>query len=117
MLAINHSGKSIVLRALIDPGSEETIISESADQRLNLRRHYSSVNICGIGGAQAGRSKGKVTFTMASRRSTVFHSGKCFDYAKINETTSVPKDIYISMDAHNRHSIGRPNVRIASPSC
>lgn len=47
-----------------------------------------------------------------TRRPTLFHSGKCFDYAKINETASVPKEQYIWMNVHYRYSIVQPDLAL-----
>lgn len=66
IIARSPSGKSIVMRALIDPGSEGTLIAESAVQRLNLSRSATNVTITGIGEAVAVRSKGRVTVGLTS---------------------------------------------------
>ncbi|XP_011687068.1 PREDICTED: uncharacterized protein LOC105449509 [Wasmannia auropunctata] len=55
------------VRALVDSGSETSMIAESLAQRLRLPRTPTSVAIFGIGGQQSGVSRGRVTFTLASR--------------------------------------------------
>ncbi|XP_011859812.1 PREDICTED: uncharacterized protein LOC105557234, partial [Vollenhovia emeryi] len=49
------------IRALIDQGSEVSLISEALVQRLRLPRSRSSVSIIGIGGSRTGSSRGRVT--------------------------------------------------------
>lgn len=50
--------------ALIDQGSESSLVSESLVQRLRLPRSAASVSIFGVGGVRTGRSRGLVTVTI-----------------------------------------------------
>jgi len=54
-------------RALIDQGSEVSLISETLVQRLRLPRSQSTVSIFGIGGTRTGSSRGRVTLNVTSR--------------------------------------------------
>ncbi|KMQ84650.1 hypothetical protein RF55_17384, partial [Lasius niger] len=53
-------------RALIDQGSEATIITEKLAQRLRLPRSHSAVAIFGVGGQQTGTARGRVTLSVWS---------------------------------------------------
>ncbi|XP_029171118.1 uncharacterized protein LOC114940560 [Nylanderia fulva] len=60
-------GTRHAVRALIDPGSETSLIAESLAQRLRLPRTPSSVAIFGVGGIQTGVTHGRITATVSSR--------------------------------------------------
>jgi len=60
-------GELHTARALIDQGSEVSLISEALVQRLRLPRSRSTVSIFGIGGARTGSSRGRVTLNLTSR--------------------------------------------------
>ncbi|XP_071582222.1 uncharacterized protein [Temnothorax nylanderi] len=55
------------VRALIDQGSEVSIVSESLVQRLRLPRSRTRVSIFGIGGSHSGSTRGKVSLNVTSR--------------------------------------------------
>lgn len=54
-------------RALIDPGSEASLITESLAQRLHLSRTSSSVTIVGVGGLNSGVACARVRVAVFSR--------------------------------------------------
>ncbi|XP_033239077.1 uncharacterized protein [Drosophila pseudoobscura] len=54
-----HIGQSAVVRALVDSGSEGTLITEHTVQALNLKRHPISAEIAGVGTT----SKNRCTYT------------------------------------------------------
>uniref|UniRef100_B5DST6 Uncharacterized protein, isoform B n=1 Tax=Drosophila pseudoobscura pseudoobscura TaxID=46245 RepID=B5DST6_DROPS len=54
-----HTGQSAVVRALVDSGSEGTLITEHTVQALNLKRHPISAEIAGVGTT----SKNRCTYT------------------------------------------------------
>lgn len=54
------------IRALIDQGSEVSIISEALAQRLCLPRSRSAISIVGIGGTRSAATRGKVTLNLSS---------------------------------------------------
>jgi len=54
-------------RALIDQGSEATIVTERLAQRLRLPRSHTSVAVFGVGGKQTGVAKGRVNLDVWSR--------------------------------------------------
>jgi len=58
-------------RALIDQGSEATIVSERLAQRLRLPRQRTSVTIIGVGGQRTGVARGRISLRVFSR------SGDC----------------------------------------
>lgn len=59
-------GEPIVLRALLDQGSEVTFITQAAAALLNLKLIKSSVIIKGIGSSSAGKSNHMVRLNMSS---------------------------------------------------
>ncbi|XP_071580189.1 uncharacterized protein [Temnothorax nylanderi] len=63
----DRHGDSHEVRALIDQGSEVSIVSESLVQRLRLPRSRTRVSIFGIGGSHSGSTRGKVSLNVASR--------------------------------------------------
>ncbi|XP_029674246.1 uncharacterized protein LOC115242242 [Formica exsecta] len=54
-------------RALIDQGSESSIISERLAQRLRLPRTPASVSVFGVGGQKSGHAKGRVALSLSPR--------------------------------------------------
>ncbi|KMQ84447.1 hypothetical protein RF55_17728 [Lasius niger] len=58
-------GNPHTIRALIDQGSEVSLISEALVLRLS--RTHSAVSIIGIGGAQSGATRGKVKLALTSK--------------------------------------------------
>lgn len=61
-----HSG-FFPLRALLDPGSQGTLISESAVQLLGLRKQKSHCNVIGIGDGHTNFSKYSVSIDLYSK--------------------------------------------------
>lgn len=72
LLAIAHVtindylGRPQAVRALIDQGSEVSLVSEALAQRLRLPRARSSMSIVGIGGARSGTSRGRMSMDLDS---------------------------------------------------
>ncbi|XP_070526948.1 uncharacterized protein [Cardiocondyla obscurior] len=62
----NRYGQEILVRALIDPGSEVSIISESLAQKLRLPRQPATTAIFGIGGTKSGQAHGCITLDITS---------------------------------------------------
>lgn len=54
-------------RALIDQGSEATIITEKLAQRLRLPRQHTSVAVFGVGGQQTGVARGRISISVWPR--------------------------------------------------
>ncbi|XP_070524007.1 uncharacterized protein [Cardiocondyla obscurior] len=65
-------GKKHTVRALIDPGSEVSLASESLMQKLKLPRFSDSTPIFGIGGIINMHARGKVIFKIESGTKTPF---------------------------------------------
>lgn len=68
VLVTDRSGVRHSVRALVDPGSETSLIAESLAQRLRLPRTPTSVAIFGVGGIQTGFSRGRVAVRLTARR-------------------------------------------------
>jgi len=64
---IDRSGVWHHARALVDQGSESSIVSERLAQQLRLPRSSASVTVFGVGGKKTGVFKGKVLLTFRSR--------------------------------------------------
>ncbi|XP_071642242.1 uncharacterized protein [Temnothorax longispinosus] len=62
----DRHGNQQPVRALIDQGSEVSLISEALAQRLKLQRSKSTFAIFGIGGTRSGQARGKVTLQLTS---------------------------------------------------
>jgi hypothetical protein len=61
-----ESGQTIACRALIDPGSQSTIITEQMVQLLQLKKEKASVQIYGAGQNSLGYLKSKVSCIIAN---------------------------------------------------
>lgn len=59
---------SIVVRALLDSGSEASFVSERVAQTLKLPRRHVHVKVMGVQGASSGAAKQSVTMTIGSPR-------------------------------------------------
>ncbi|XP_071581043.1 uncharacterized protein [Temnothorax nylanderi] len=55
------------VRALIDQGSESSMISERLAQQLRLPRLPVAVSVFGVGGQKSGVARGRVSMTLSSR--------------------------------------------------
>ncbi len=60
-------GRAQPCRVFIDPGSQTDFVTEECVARLGLQRKACNVGVGGIGGVSAGRSRGKVNMSLASR--------------------------------------------------
>lgn len=58
-------GDSHIARALVDQGSESSLISESLAQRLKLKRSPTSTSVYGVGGTLTGVARGLVNFKIS----------------------------------------------------
>ncbi|XP_018403110.1 PREDICTED: uncharacterized protein LOC108780007, partial [Cyphomyrmex costatus] len=63
----DRHGNPHPVRALIDQGSEVSLISEALVQHLRLPRSRAEVTIFGIGGSKSGFTRGKVTLNLISK--------------------------------------------------
>ncbi|XP_071582180.1 uncharacterized protein [Temnothorax nylanderi] len=57
----------VAARALIDPGSEVSLVTETLAQRLRLPRSTAATIILGVCGKKTGRARGRVKLTIESR--------------------------------------------------
>ncbi|XP_025264482.1 uncharacterized protein LOC105257606 [Camponotus floridanus] len=63
---MDRFGRVHTARALVDQGSESSLVSEALAQRLRLGRSPTSVAVYGIGGKQTGLARGQVTLQIRS---------------------------------------------------
>lgn len=66
VLAVSSSGETVKVRALIDQGSEISLVTERLVQMLHLPRTSSSIPLTGIGTQQSNTTKGLTHFTIRS---------------------------------------------------
>ncbi|XP_044248692.1 uncharacterized protein [Drosophila takahashii] len=68
----NATGQSAVVRALIDHGSEGTLVTETVVQALGLPRFPVSAEISGVGGNSTNRCKYRTECTLSSTTNSGF---------------------------------------------
>jgi len=121
-------GRRVQVRALIDPGSDATFISESLVQALRLRRQPVRVFVTGIGGRETGALQSAVSFGISPfthvsaiisvkayvlPRLTVYTPGRVqwdaarhalqdFSFADPDPTSSCPIELLIGADLYPR---------------
>jgi len=66
VLVTTANGEKTKTRALIDQGSEISLVSERIVQLLHLNRSRSSISLIGVGGKRANQTKGSTSFTIRS---------------------------------------------------
>lgn len=66
VIVVSASGKTMNIRALIDQGSEVSIVTERVTQVLALPRSHSYTSLTGIGAQKAQKTKGVVSFVLKS---------------------------------------------------
>lgn len=64
VIVVSALGQVIKLRALVDQGSEVSIVTERVVQQLNLPRSHSSISLTGIGAQKVKRTKGITSFIL-----------------------------------------------------
>lgn len=65
-----ENGRTVKARALIDPASTWTLVSESIADRLNARKIKMSTDVSGVGGCSAGRITHAAALAISPRTST-----------------------------------------------
>ncbi|XP_036346101.1 uncharacterized protein LOC118755369, partial [Rhagoletis pomonella] len=84
------TNQSSTFYALIDQGSEGTLISENAVQRLGLARHPTAASICGVGPSALSQSKFLVSCTLHSCHDKTFAAPIESAYVLKQLTTELP---------------------------
>lgn len=104
-----HSGDFLTLRALIDPGSEATFITESAVQKLRLQKKKSIASIVSLGQAKTGVSRNQVSITMFATNNSKFNlTINALVYSNI--TSILPAETLDTKDWQHLQ-----NLRLADP--
>ncbi|XP_018360741.1 PREDICTED: uncharacterized protein LOC108759682 [Trachymyrmex cornetzi] len=85
----SSNGHTTIIRALIDQGSEISVISERIVQRLNMKRNRSSLSLIGIGAKASNRTKGVVNITLSPHFESDFKCG-VDAYVLVKLTSLVP---------------------------
>lgn len=70
VLVTAPSGRTVIARAILDPCSECSIVSENLAQILRLERRQAEAKISGINGSTTGRAISAVQFRLSSNGST-----------------------------------------------
>lgn len=63
--ATARNGRSIRLRALIDQGSQASLVSEDAVQRLGIKKRATNLLVTGVGSSSVGKTHGCVQFVVS----------------------------------------------------
>lgn len=87
------TGESILVRALIDQGSEVSIVAESLAQCLNFPRFSNSIAIFGIGGESSTSARELPSFQIASRFNQ--HQRHCINALILPRLTSYHPPRYL----------------------
>ncbi|KAI4483425.1 hypothetical protein M0802_013403 [Mischocyttarus mexicanus] len=86
--AISNKGVPTLIRLLIDPGSEITLVSSKLVAKLNLKRHPGSIPIQGVGTTSPGATQGQESLILQSTYSSSQVNLKALILPKI--TSQVP---------------------------
>lgn len=85
--ALSRSGQPFYFRALIDPGSDASFISENAAQLLRLNQRTINDSVSGIGNISAGRVRTEIQVQIRSQHKPEFAICVCF--AKLQNITGI----------------------------
>ena len=88
MLVISPTKETFEIRALLDQGSEISLISERIVQQLRLPRNHSSISLVGIGAQHSNKTKGVTTIKLRDRFNKFDFSIQAHILRKL--TTSIP---------------------------
>lgn len=107
---MHNSGYTIPLRALIDPGSQVSFITNKAIQRLQLKPESTRATVFGIGRACPGTSTKRVSLSLQSPVNSDFHMES--EFLTIPQITgSLPQSSFSSSKWSHIH-----NIHMADPS-
>ena len=63
IIPLEISGKKFHVRGVPDSGSQNSLITEAAVQRLQIRRQKQATRICGVGGNELCDKKGQFIYS------------------------------------------------------
>lgn len=96
------------LRALLDPGSQGSLVTESAVQLLGLKRHRSDCRVIGIGDGHDNLSKFSVDLQLLSRFGKPVLSCTALVLSNLSSYTPGPSSRYISLPDLAEDSLADP---------
>ncbi|XP_017477362.1 PREDICTED: uncharacterized protein LOC108367286 [Rhagoletis zephyria] len=97
------TNRSAIVHALIDQGSEGTLITENAVQQLGLQRHPTAADICGVGPNLFSQSRSLVSCTLRSCHDEHFAAHIESAYVLKQLTAPLPSQEIVPQDmAHLR---------------
>ncbi|EFN67714.1 hypothetical protein EAG_00508, partial [Camponotus floridanus] len=103
VVIINQKGSTLQIRALIDQGSEITLITERVAQNLKLSRSHSWIPLVGVGGHSSCKTRGVTSFKIAA----IYENSETLEVSAHilpKLTNSIPS---VSIDMHQwQHLIG-----------
>lgn len=109
-----RNGQLIQLRALLDQGSQATLITESAVQRLNLTRTSIRASINGVGNAKTNQSTSSVSLTIRSCHDETFEfHTDAFVLSKL--TNNLPSYSFDSTDWKHIHQLTLADPHFSEP--
>lgn len=86
----SSTGEKIILKALIDQGSQVNLISESACQKLRLKKQKTNIPLMGIGGTNVGQLKALVDTAIGSIVDSNYHCAlTALVMSKITQTHTI----------------------------
>ena len=74
-----NNGSFLTVRALLDPGAEESFLSERVVQTLNLKKQPDNVVISGVGFTITAVAKSRVSLFLKSKQDSTF----CLDFSAL----------------------------------
>ncbi|XP_025271328.1 uncharacterized protein LOC112639966 [Camponotus floridanus] len=103
VVIINQKGSTLQIRALIDQGSEITLITERVAQNLKLSRSHSWIPLVGVGGHSSCKTRGVTSFRIVA----IYENSETLEVSAHilpKLTNSIPS---VSIDMHQwQHLIG-----------
>ncbi|XP_043065265.1 uncharacterized protein LOC122320844 [Drosophila ficusphila] len=97
----NITGQSMIVRALIDHGSEGTLVTENVVQDLGLRRFPVSAEITGVGENSTNKCKHRTGFTLSSCIHPQFQMSVDTAFVLRSLTSPLPRtNIYLQNWSH-----------------
>jgi len=110
----NKEGEDIILRALLDQGSQVTLITENAAQRLNLRRNKMNAAITSVGTIM-GTSKGIIKLKCQSIHSNYTFQTEALIMSKLVNNLPSSNINKENWSYHDNLKLADPDFNISGP--
>ncbi|XP_025995756.2 uncharacterized protein LOC105205078 [Solenopsis invicta] len=114
VLVTDRFGTLHAVRALMDPGSETSLITEALAQRLRLPRTTASVAIYGVGGLRSGVSRGRIAINLTSRVGDAVFAISALVMPRLSiyggSVSTDPVELLLGVDVYAK--VARPGMRL-----